>query len=305
LDIVKTKDGFVLGKKSDLNKVLLYPLSDDRLKTKIQEAGGTFDTTNFYNCLISKIETLDPRILSNLDSTNALSTDCFLSSIKFKPKEQLEEYLIMKYCRDSLAKHDELNKIGMDDAESIDSFCACFTKRVLSIEESNRQEIMDGDVTNNLILPCIHLAQSKSRKKNDVYNPNEIIGSLDSSTLNLLKIGDHKMVQITIGDITKYYLLDTGSDLLLIDDKSEQELINSKKLLPSMFIGERQLSLADNRQVNAKIYKINKVKIGDYIVRNVEIGVIENGSLLCGMSLLKKFRHWKIDSEVNALKLFK
>jgi predicted aspartyl protease len=72
-----------------------------------------------------------------------------------------------------------------------------------------------------------------------------------------------------------------------------------------MFIGEKQLTLADNRQVNAKIYKINNVRIGDYIVRNIEIGVIENGFLLCGMSLLKKFKDWKIESELNVLKLFK
>jgi predicted aspartyl protease len=181
----------------------------------------------------------------------------------------------------------------------------------LKIGDSKRKEVINewkslsGEYNNGVVFPCIQLAQNKARQKNDMYNPNDIIGSVDSSTIELLRIGDSKMVQVTIGDITKYYVLDTGADLLIIDDKSEHELISNKKLLPSMFIGEKQLTLADNRQVNAKIYKINNVRIGDYIVRNIEIGVIENGFLLCGMSLLKKFKDWKIESELNVLKLFK
>jgi len=304
LYVVMTKDGVILGKKSDLIKSFSKSLSI--LFKELEQDEVTFDNINFYECIIATIQSMDSQVIQNKDTVQSIVKTCFNSSMKPNLEEKLGKIVLIRLCKDSIiTKNDFSSKIGLVGGESIDLFCDCFASKVMTVEKSKRQEFMDGDPTNNLVFPCIQLAQSKSRQNNDIYNPNDIIGSVDSSTIELLKIGDSKMVQIAIGDIAKYYLLDTGSDLLLIDDKSEQELINSKKLLPSMFIGERQLSLADNRQVNAKIYKINKVKIGDYIVRNVEIGVIENGSLLCGMSLLKKFRHWKIDSEVNALKLFK
>lgn len=302
-DIVKTKDGIILGKKSDLIKSFSRSVSDFK---KMEQAGVTFDTTNFYECVITAIQSLDNQVIQKKDTVQSIVKTCFFSSMKLNLEEKLGKIILIKLCKDSMIiKNDLSRKIGLESSESIDSYCECFADKIMTVEKSKRQEYINGDINNILVFPCIQLAQSKARQNNDIYNPNDIIGSVDSSNIKLLKIGDHKMVQITIGDITKYYILDTGSDLLLIDKISEQELINNKKLLPSMFIGEKQFSLADNRKVNAKVYNIDKVSIGSYTVKNVEIGVIENGALLCGMSLLQKFRHWKIDSEINVLKLFK
>jgi predicted aspartyl protease len=291
--------------KSYIAKIVLKELSS------LKYLGYDIDTINCIDCLVSKYESLGKDALFNKDTVSFIINGCVFSSMRIN-KDSVLRIALLEFCKDSLAKiRSDLKKLSIEGEESLETYCDCFAKNLLKIGDSKRKEVINewkslsGEYNNGVVFPCIQLAQNKARQKNDMYNPNDIIGSVDSSTIELLRIGDSKMVQVTIGDITKYYVLDTGADLLIIDDKSEHELISNKKLLPSMFIGEKQLTLADNRQVNAKIYKINNVRIGDYIVRNIEIGVIENGFLLCGMSLLKKFKDWKIESELNVLKLFK
>ena len=291
--------------KSDILKVVLKDFNNSKIP------GFDIDTTNCIECLETNFESLDKDAPFKMDTVSYIVKACISRSIKIKDSIAIN-IALSEFCKDSLTKiRSDLKKLSIEGEESLATYCDCFAKNLLKIEKSKLREVINewkslsGEYNNGVVFPCIQLAQNKARQKNDMYNPNDIIGSVDSSTIELLRIGDSKMVQVTIGDITKYYVLDTGADLLIIDDKSEHELISNKKLLPSMFIGEKQLRLADNRQVNAKIYKINNVRIGDYIVRNIEIGVIENGFLLCGMSLLKKFKDWKIESELNVLKLFK
>ena len=51
--------------------------------------------------------------------------------------------------------------------------------------------------------------------------------------------------------------------------------------------------------------KVKNIVIGDYIVSDVEIAIFDNGSLLCGISLLDKFKKWEIDKSSNSLILYK
>ena len=50
---------------------------------------------------------------------------------------------------------------------------------------------------------------------------------------------------------------------------------------------------------------IDKIKIGDYSVSDVEIAIIDDGALLCGISFLDVFEKWEIDKNSKTLILYK
>jgi predicted aspartyl protease len=50
---------------------------------------------------------------------------------------------------------------------------------------------------------------------------------------------------------------------------------------------------------------VDNITIGDYVLNNVVIAVIDEGSLLCGKSFLDKFKKWELDKENNFLILYK
>ena len=84
---------------------------------------------------------------------------------------------------------------------------------------------------------------------------------------------------------------------MIIDSKLEQKLIQKGKLKQSDYVGTTWYALADNSTIPAKIVKLNNIKIGDYIVDNVYVSIIEHGGYLCGMGLLKKFKIWELTNE--------
>jgi predicted aspartyl protease len=51
--------------------------------------------------------------------------------------------------------------------------------------------------------------------------------------------------------------------------------------------------------------KLDNVIIGDYTINNVVVAIIEDGVLLCGKSILDKFKKWEIDQNNKLLILFK
>ena len=51
--------------------------------------------------------------------------------------------------------------------------------------------------------------------------------------------------------------------------------------------------------------KIKEIEIGDYIINDVVIGIIDEGALLCGISFLDLFKKWEIDKDSNSLILYK
>jgi hypothetical protein len=129
------------------------------------------------------------------------------------------------------------------------------------------------------------------------------------STIDSMKIisvlGMHK-VKITIGGITRIWLLDSGASDLLISEEYAKQLKEKGVLTDSNYIGEGQYSLADNSVLSCKRYKINEVKIGRFEVNNVVIAISAQAKeFLLGKSLLNKFSLWTLDNKNDVLILRK
>jgi len=110
---------------------------------------------------------------------------------------------------------------------------------------------------------------------------------------------------IEIDGVQSEFLFDTGATTLTISPELEAKLIQRRALTSEDWLGKTKGELADNSTVKAKKYIVQNVKIGEYVVDNVEITVLPDGGQLCGMSLLTKFRRWTFDSETSTLTLFK
>lgn len=51
--------------------------------------------------------------------------------------------------------------------------------------------------------------------------------------------------------------------------------------------------------------KVKRLKLGDYMLNNVIVAVIEEGGMLCGKSLFDKFRIWKFYENDRILIVYK
>ena len=88
-------------------------------------------------------------------------------------------------------------------------------------------------------------------------------------------------------------MFDTGASDLIINSDLERELLLNGSLTKEDYLGTEYYELANNETVEARIIRLNNIQIGDYYVGNVVAGIIDGGSLLCGIGLLKKFRKWE------------
>ena len=120
--------------------------------------------------------------------------------------------------------------------------------------------------------------------------------------MSVLKDIDESLkVKISIGGIEKYFQFDTGASHLIIDGQMERDLVARNIIRESDYIGTSSVQFADNSVRECKVVKLSQIKIGGYLVNNVETLIIEDGSLLCGLSLLEKFRTYNFNSSSNIL----
>jgi len=100
-------------------------------------------------------------------------------------------------------------------------------------------------------------------------------------------------------------LFDTGSSDLIINSDLERELLLNGSLTKEDYLGTEFYEMANNETVEARVVRLDNIKIGDYYVNNVVVAIIDNGSLLCGLGLLNKFQKWNFEESSNVLSLYK
>ena len=111
------------------------------------------------------------------------------------------------------------------------------------------------------------------------------------------KRGNSYTVPVRINQtITLPFILDTGSDVLVIPADVALTLIRAGAIKGSDFIGKARYSMANgSEQVSDRVI-IREVQVGDYIVANVTASVgPPAGDLLLGQSFLSKFGAVTVD----------
>lgn len=175
-------------------------------------------------------------------------------------------------------------------------------KEILSIENEN------SSAFNEIALPCLNttLRNSKESKFTNTKSITKIEGGGSQSFIQLVdNLGKGYKVKITIEDISKYYVFDTGASDIIIDRDTERELLLNGVLKRENYLGKTEYTLANNQTVQAQKVRVNNISIGEYTLNNVEIGIINDGVLLCGKSFLDKFSKWEIDNQNKYLILYK
>jgi hypothetical protein len=137
-------------------------------------------------------------------------------------------------------------------------------------------------------------------------NSKDITGPADIDSVPVISVmGMHK-VKITIGGITRIWLLDSGASDLLVSDEYLKMLKNQNVVSEIDFIGEGRYQLADSRIITCKRYKLNELKIGRFTIKNVIIAASkETNEFLVGKTVLNKFSQWMLDNKINLLILKK
>jgi hypothetical protein len=191
-------------------------------------------------------------------------------------------------------------------------FCSCaievMEKRKLTLEKFDDLRDPTSFLYNEIAYKCgsPYLQVSDLAKDWKAADSADIKPNYSIDSVQIISVmGMHK-IKITIGNETRVWMIDSGSSDLLVSDEFVKMLKQQKIISELNFIGEGHASLANNTRISCKRYKIDKVKIGRFVIDNVILSS-SNGvrEFLVGKSLLNKFRSWTIDNKNNLLILVK
>jgi clan AA aspartic protease (TIGR02281 family) len=329
--VVKSKDGVTLGKRSEL----ISSCTNAADKKLMNINGMEIETHKYCACVFDNlIPTINSWELEKAMKENKM-TDLFLKDknleilmqcldgnleinddFKFEYSNspevnpELQNKVAVKNCVKEIMSEPENKHIWT--YELAEEYCDCAINRlfsagytykdILEIEDENSESF------NEIVMPCITevLKDKTEFKSSNTYNIEDIKGGGYRSLISLIDyLGQGYKIKITISGVTKYYLFDTGASDLIIDRDTERELLLKGVLKRENYLGKKEYTLANNQTIQAQEVKVNNVIIGDYTLNNVVIAIIDDGSLLCGRSFLDKFKKWEIDKQNNFLILYK
>ncbi len=323
---IKSKDGVVLGKRSDF----ISSCINGAEKKLININGIEMETAKYCSCVCDNlIPTLNSWEITKAMKDNKLKDlfirndnleiimKCAESTIKysdnFKFSESgdidLQRKIWMKVCRNEIIKN---NTDNIWNTELANEACSCVFNKLIADGYSYKefQEMIDKNSTvfNEVAVPCVSKAfETKiGIDHSNSYNVNDIKGGTYRSEVKMIDyFGQGYKLKIKIGNVSKYFLFDTGASDLTIDRDTERELLIEGILKKDSYLNKSNFEMADNRVVTGQNVKVDNVTIGDYTVNNVVITIMNEGSLLCGKSFLDKFKNWEFDKNNNVLILYK
>ena len=331
---IKSKDGIILGDRKDF----ITPCIASGLKQSQKLNIGVVEVgwNEYCSCVVDRLmpnitssemlvamskndvmslffkeENLE-LILSCVEGFASKNEEA-LSNLELKidndPKvAKLQKDLSIKECI-KYAKEDQKysNEEDLLSDKTIKDYCNCAVEKMFdggyTFGQMLEADDENSDAFNEIVMSCIN----EVLQVNENYNLNSTIsgGGVSSSVPLTNYFGNGYKVKIKIGGEEKYFLLDTGASDIIIDRDFERELLLNGVLSRKDYLGKADYIMANNKVVNADLVKIEKIEIGDYIINDVVIGIIDEGALLCGISFLDLFKKWEIDKDSSSLILYK
>lgn len=181
----------------------------------------------------------------------------------------------------------------------------------------------DGDKSTsekvkNALSYLINLAKEKGydAKEDEEYDPFasdnfntnqfEIESEKNLGNIQLTNQNGVYYIDISIGNISKKFILDTGASDVLISKEYERQLISKGFLRKEHYIPSGLYRIADGSIIKCRRLLIPKLKIGGFILTNVQASVVNSGdTMLLGQSVLEKFGSWHINNITKTLELNK
>ncbi len=234
--------------------------------------------------------------------------DCFTGSGKTRllQAEGFEKEF-MSDCIESIRKNTK-RKLDIDN---VNNFCSCqldlIKTRKLSDAELKALENPNSILFYEVMYKCGDpFAEEGSSSNNWKKEFVKDISGPAADTINILALNGMSYIKMKTGSLLQYWLFDTGSSDLLIDNDTEASLKKEGLLTQNNYLGTGEYEMANGVIDTCRKYVLNNITIGKYIINNVVVAVTDKGKrIIVGKSLMNKFTDWKLDNEKNYLILNK
>lgn len=206
---------------------------------------------------------------------------------------------------------------GVWSREAAQDYCQCamdeFKVRGYGLDEIEKADQPGSKAFNEVVLPCVQKVReqlgqgsTEDEELSNDYVPEDLSGEKDTCWVPLKERMDRTYrLEMQFGGLSKDLIFDTGASELLIDRQTERELLAEGLIDPQEDLGVRSFYMANNERVDGRMVRIEKLRIGDFEVRNVIAAVLDEGELLCGVGFFDKFRDWEWDRKRDVLILQK
>ncbi|MCM4161924.1 hypothetical protein FHG64_15915 [Antarcticibacterium flavum] len=154
-------------------------------------------------------------------------------------------------------------------------------------------------------------SEKYKRNDNDPFAPGNFnISSSEIKNLNnekntsLRKSNGVFFVDVSFGILKEEFILDTGASDMLINESIERKLIAENIITKEDYIQPGLYRIADGSIVQCRRLIIPEIKVGSFIVKNVQASVgYGEAPLLLGKSFLDKFSSWSVNNQSQTLEL--
>lgn len=134
------------------------------------------------------------------------------------------------------------------------------------------------------------------------FSSTELDSIKTEKSIKLKTMYGQKFIDVNVNGIKSQFLIDTGASDLLVPREFLTSLIKSNYINRRFhFMRYQNYLIADGSLINAEVWRIPEISIGNFNISNVEVAVVENGSYLFGMSALNKLGNVSIDLENNRI----
>ena len=239
-------------------------------------------------------------VLQNIDDITDLEFD-----ENTLEEGSLSEKAARESCINGMMEGDE-DYFTLEQAEV---YCDCAINAIrekgYSFSDLMLAEDESSEVFNEVVIPCVVeiLADDPSILEEEELNyyTGEVGFENETREVELSTFNDQYKIKLTIGDHAKYYLLDTGASDVLIDQAFAETLMEDGVISEKDRVGSDTYQLADGSMIECPIYLVPEMSSGDVVIRNLEVGVMDEGGFLCGMSFLNSFLDWELDEDRSVL----
>ena len=314
---VFTKDGVDLGPRSEM-----IALCQDQ--TLGQEMAMDGETVDFSATCVCMMDEMIPRITIE-ELNEAIENDSF-NDLMFREdlSPHIEECIFanlddlsgMEISSETIGESSPGRQLFIDEcideviaqSESVISFdqaedyCLCVVDRMLE-KGYSFSAIIDvinesSTVFNEVVIPCLdelNISETSSAK------PVEVWFRGGATHVDLFPAFGQYKVKITFGDNDRYFFLDTGASHVMMDRTFADILMQEGLLADQNWQQQMEFLFADGSSDWLDIYSVPKIRIGNYLIENLEIAVGDDVEFLCGMNLLNAFSDWSINPKSNKI----
>lgn len=136
-------------------------------------------------------------------------------------------------------------------------------------------------------------------------NPIEIASNGEKTTIKMQKFGGVYHIPVNINGTEMFFIFDTGASTISISKTEAYFLLKQGKLTKEDIIGEQDFIDANGDISTGTVINLREVKLGNYIINNVEASVVDNleAPLLLGQSALNRFGKIEVDYQAESLTL--